>query len=48
MENELRRAGFKRLEQVSPERLNELYFNDRADGLKLSPVRIGMLATAWV
>ena len=48
MENELRRAGFKRLEQVNPERLNELYFNDRADGLKLSPVRIGMLATAWV
>jgi O-methyltransferase involved in polyketide biosynthesis len=48
MENELRRAGFKRLEKVNPERLNELYFNDRADGLKLSPVRIGMLATAWV
>lgn len=48
MENELRRAGFKRIEQVDPPRLNELYFNDRADGLKLSPVRIGMLATAWV
>jgi methyltransferase (TIGR00027 family) len=48
MENELRRAGFKRIEQVDPNRLNELYFTGRADGLKLSPVRIGMLATAWV
>ncbi len=48
LEKELRRAGFRRTEQVDPDRLNELYFNDRADGLKLSPVRIGMLATAWV
>ena len=48
LEKELRGAGFKRTEQVDPERLNELYFKDRADGLKLSPVRIGMLATAWV
>ncbi len=48
LEKELRRAGFKRMEQVNPERLNELYFQDREDGLKLSPVRIGMLATAWV
>ena len=48
LESELRRAGFHRFEQVDSARLNELYFNDRADGLKLSPVRIGMLATAWV
>jgi methyltransferase (TIGR00027 family) len=48
LENELRRAGFKRIEQVDSDRLNELYFADRADRLKLSPVRIGMLATAWV
>jgi hypothetical protein len=33
---------------VDSDGLNELYFKDRADGLKLSPVRIGMLATAWV
>jgi len=48
LESELRRAGFTRIEQADSDRLNELYFNDRADGLKLSPVRIGMLATAWV
>lgn len=48
LERELRRAGFSRVEQTDTERMNELYFKDRADGLKLSPVRIGMLATAWV
>ena len=48
LESELRRAGFNRFEQVDSDRLNDLYFKDRADGLKLSPVRIGMLATAWV
>jgi methyltransferase (TIGR00027 family) len=48
MESELRRAGFRRVEQVNSERLNELYFKDRADGLKLSALGLGMLATAWV
>jgi methyltransferase (TIGR00027 family) len=48
LERELRAAGFQRVEQADTERLNELYFKERADGLKLSPVRIGMLATAWV
>ena len=48
LESELRAAGFKRIEQVDSDRLNDLYFRDRADGLKLSPVRIGMLVTAWV
>jgi methyltransferase (TIGR00027 family) len=48
LERELRTAGFSRIEQTDTDRLNELYFKDRADGLKLSPVRIGMLATAWV
>ena len=48
MEEELRIAGFERIEQVDSDRLNDLYFHDRADGLKLSPVRVGMLATAWV
>jgi hypothetical protein len=41
MESELRRAGFHRIEQVDSERLNELYFKDRADGLKLSAVGWG-------
>jgi len=48
MEAELREAGFGRMEQLDYEQLNERYFRDRADGLKLSPVRLGMLATAWV
>jgi methyltransferase (TIGR00027 family) len=48
LDKELRRTGFQRIEQVDSDGLNELYFKDRADGLKLSPVRIGMLATAWV
>ena len=46
-EAEMRRAGFQRIEQADHDRLNKLYFLHRADGLKLSPVGIGMLATAW-
>jgi len=46
-ESELRGAGFKRVEQVDHEGLNDLYFQGRADGLTLSPSGIGMLATAW-
>jgi methyltransferase (TIGR00027 family) len=48
LERELRSLGFRHVEQVNTDRLNELYFQNRADGLKLSPVGIGMLATAWV
>ncbi|MFZ0393074.1 MAG: class I SAM-dependent methyltransferase [Terracidiphilus sp.] len=45
---ELRQSGFRLIEQADHEKLNQLYFRDRADGLKLSPVGIGMMATAWV
>lgn len=48
MEEELRNAGFHRIEHGDHETLNELYFRDRADGLRLSPVGIGMLVTGWV
>jgi methyltransferase (TIGR00027 family) len=48
MEREVRRAGYMRLEQVDSERLNELYFQNRADGLKLSALGLGRLVTAWV
>jgi methyltransferase (TIGR00027 family) len=48
MELELRRTGFQRLEQVDYRRLNDLYFKNRADGLKLSPAGMGTLVTAWV
>jgi methyltransferase (TIGR00027 family) len=48
LEAELRRAGFQRVEQRDTEQLNEMYFKDRADGLRLSGLGLGMLATAWV
>lgn len=48
MDAELRRAGFHGTEQLDSEQLNELYFKDRTDGLKLSSVGLGMLTTAWV
>jgi methyltransferase (TIGR00027 family) len=48
MELELRRAGFHLFEQLNSDRLNELYFKNRADGLKLSAVKLGILVTAWV
>jgi methyltransferase (TIGR00027 family) len=48
LERELRRAGFLHFEQLDSQQLNERYFRDRADGLKLSDVGLGMLATAWV
>ena len=48
VEAELRRAGFRRVEQADHDLLNARYFHNRADGLKLSPVGIGMLATAWI
>jgi methyltransferase (TIGR00027 family) len=45
---ELAELGFRRMELADTQRLNELYFRDRTDGLRLSPVGLGMLATAWV
>jgi methyltransferase (TIGR00027 family) len=45
---ELLRAGFRRFEQLDSDDLNERYFKQRADGLKLSAVKLGMLVTAWV
>jgi O-methyltransferase involved in polyketide biosynthesis len=48
IERELRAAGFARIEQSDSRELNTLYFNGRADGLKLSDPGLGMLATAWV
>ena len=48
LERELRRAGFQRFEQLDYRQLNERYFRDRVDGLKLSAVGLGMLAAAWV
>jgi len=44
----VRAAGFSRIEQLNTDWMNQTYLKGRADGLKLSPVRVGMLATAWV
>ena len=46
--SELERAGFQRIEQLDYEQINERYFNQRADGLKLSAVKLSMLVTGWV
>ena len=48
LERELHALGFRRIEQTDTDKLNDLYFANRADGLKLSPVGIGNIATAWV
>jgi len=48
MTAELDRAGFHRIEQLNSDHLNEIYFKNRADGLKLSAVKLGVLVTAWV
>jgi len=48
MDAELGRAGFHRIEQLDSEQLNEAYFKDRQDGLRLSSVGLGMLTAAWV
>ena len=48
LESELRRAGFHRTEQLGCGELNERYFKERADGLKLPEPGLAMLATAWV
>ncbi|WP_058189036.1 class I SAM-dependent methyltransferase [Terracidiphilus gabretensis] len=48
METEFRQAGFHRVEQVDTDEMNQRYFADRADGLKLSDARFGIWTTAWV
>jgi len=48
LDRELLRAGFTRIEQRDGKQLNALYFQGRADGLKLPEPGLGMLATAWV
>jgi methyltransferase (TIGR00027 family) len=47
IETELRSAGFHRIEHADHDALNDLYFRNRADGLRLSPAGLGMLATGW-
>jgi methyltransferase (TIGR00027 family) len=48
LENELRSAGFARIEQADSDQLNERYFRGRADGLALPSPGLGRMAAAWV
>lgn len=48
MESELRNAGFHRIEQLDSDHLNEIYFKNRADGLRLSAVKLGVLVTTRI
>jgi len=47
MENELKSAGFGRIEQVDSVDLNARYFAGRTDGLRLPDEGLGKLAVAW-
>ena len=48
MENELKSAGFSRIEQLDSLDVNERYFANRTDHLHLPPEGLGKLAAAWV
>lgn len=48
IENELKTAGFQRIEQLDSIDLNERYFTDRADGLALPQEGLGRLIATWV
>ena len=48
LEQELRGAGFHRFQQLDFNDLNQRYFRDRADGLKLSSLRLSRVVAAWV
>jgi len=48
VENELKSAGFQRIEQLDSTDVNERYFANRADGLALPQEGLGKFASAWV
>jgi methyltransferase (TIGR00027 family) len=48
LEAELRRAGFARIDIRNAEQLNRIYFEGRADGMRLPRMELGRMATAWV
>jgi methyltransferase (TIGR00027 family) len=47
MEQELRSAGFTRTEELTSDEINDRYFRDRRDGLKIQG-NVARLITAWV
>jgi methyltransferase (TIGR00027 family) len=48
LDNELRSAGFQRIEQLDSIDVNARYFQNRTDGLTLPEEGLGKLATGWV
>jgi methyltransferase (TIGR00027 family) len=48
LDNELRSAGFQRIEQLDTQDVNQRYFSKRADGLAVPEEGLGKLAAAWV
>jgi methyltransferase (TIGR00027 family) len=48
LENELKSAGFQRIEQLDSIDVNERYFANRTDGLVLPEEGLGKFASAWV
>lgn len=48
LDEEFRRAGFRRFEQLDSAAINQRYFAGRADGLEVPSPGLGRLATAWV
>ncbi len=48
LENELKSAGFQRIEQLDTDDVNARYFANRQDSLALPEEGLGKFATAWV
>jgi methyltransferase (TIGR00027 family) len=48
LDNELKSAGFQRMEQLDSTDLNDRYFANRSDALALPAEGLGKLATTWV
>ena len=46
--DQLREAGFARVENADSRQLNARYFDGRADGLRLPEDGLGMIATGWI
>jgi len=47
LEEELRAAGFTRVEILTPGEINDRYFSNRSDRLGMPRAGVGMFATAW-
>lgn len=48
LENELKSAGFGKIEQIDSDEMNRRYFADRADNFGLPEEGLGQMAVAWV